>query len=292
MDESRVSVPMQVRLQFGHAAVQHVADSVGADLLHIKGAAVDPTLRAGHFGTDVDVMVRPDQVPAIDGALRRAGWSLYSTFVNGSPFGHAQTYLHPDWGYVDVHRYFPGIGVESTAAFDVLWGDRGRLEIAGVSCSVPSVTGQRVLLVLNAARSPSGGRRDLPVVWDEADAAQRAAMEELVSRLRAEVAFAAATGDLERYRGRREYLLWKVVSQGGPRSLEWWARIRAAPDLRNRLRLVARAPLVNVDHLAHRLGRRPSRREIVVEFVRRPIVAAREAVRAGRARLRRQGTAR
>jgi len=98
-----------------------------------------------------------------------------------------------------------------------------------VSCWVPSVTAQRVLLVLNAARSLSGGRRDVPIVWDGADATQRAAMKRLVSRLRAEVAFAAATGDLERYRDEREYLLWKVVSQGGPRSLEWWARIRAAP---------------------------------------------------------------
>jgi len=292
VDESRVSVPLQVRLQFGHAAVQYVADEVGADLLHIKGVAVDPTLRAGWFGTDVDVIVRPEQVALIDRALRRAGWSLYSTFANGSPFGHAQTYLHIDWGYVDVHRSFPGIGVAPTDAFDMLWADRGRLEIAGVACAVPSVTAQRVLLMLNSARSSSGGRRDLPVVWDGADASQRAAMEALVSRLHAEVAFAAATGELERYREAREYLLWKVVSQGGPRSLEWWARIRAAPDLGARLRLVGRAPLVNVDHLAHRLGHRPSRWEIVVEFVRRPVVAAREAVRAGRARLRRQGVAR
>jgi hypothetical protein len=117
-------------------------------------------------------------------------------------------------------------------------------------------------------------------------------MTELVSRLRAEVAFAAATGDLERYRDEREYLLWKVVSQGGPRSLEWWARIRAAPDVRSRVRLVARAPLVNVDHLAHRLGRRPTRWEIVVEFVHRPLVAAREAVPAARGRLRGRGAAR
>lgn len=289
MEESRVRVPLQVRLQFGHAAVQYVAEEVGADVLHIKGAAVDPTLRSGNFGTDVDVIVRPDHVAILDRALRRAGWSLYSTFANGSPFGHAQTYLHGEWGYLDIHRRFPGIGTGAADAFDALWEDRARAEIAGVSCPVPSVAAQRVLLVLNAARSSSGGRRDLPIVWHGADATQRAAMESLVARLRAEVAFAAATGDLERYRGEREYLLWKVVSQGGPRSLEWWARIRAAPGFRARLRLVARAPLVNVDHLAHRLGRRPTRREIMVEFVRRPVEALREAVRAARVRVRVRG---
>ena len=64
----------------------------------------------------------------------------------------------------------------------------------------------------------------------------------------------------------RDYRLWKVVSQGGSRSEEWWARVRAAPNLGAALQVAARAPLVNVDHLAHRLGRRPTRREIVVEF--------------------------
>ena len=87
MNESRVSVPLQVRLQFGHAAVQYVAEEIGAEIVDIQRAAVDPTLRAGHFGTDVDVMVRPDHVASLDHALRRAGWSLYITFENGSPFG-------------------------------------------------------------------------------------------------------------------------------------------------------------------------------------------------------------
>ena len=36
------------------------------------------------------------------------------------------------------------------------------------------------------------------------------------------------------------------------------------------MRVIARAPLVNIDHLAHRLGRRPTRREVVVEFFARP----------------------
>ena len=46
---------------------------------------------------------------------------------------------------------------------------------------------------------------------------------------------------------------------------------------RSALRLAARAPLVNVDHLAHRLGRTPTRGEIVAEFFRRPARALREA---------------
>ena len=50
MSESQVSVPLPVRLRFGHAAVQYLAEEIGVDLLHIKGAAVDPSLRPTTLG--------------------------------------------------------------------------------------------------------------------------------------------------------------------------------------------------------------------------------------------------
>ena len=81
VDESRVSIPLSVRLRFGHAAVQVLADEIGVDLLHIKGATVDPSLRpVERTGTDVDVIVRPAQVARLDRALRQLDWTLYSTF--------------------------------------------------------------------------------------------------------------------------------------------------------------------------------------------------------------------
>ncbi len=278
MNESEVTVPLPVRLRFGHAAVQRLAEEIGVDLLHIKGAAVDPSLRpAGYPGSDVDVLVRPAHVPELDRAMRQHGWRLYSTFEYGSPFGHAQTYLHDAWGYIDVHRFFPGIRVRPERAFDLFWSDRHELEIAGIGCQVPSVPAQAVLLVLNAARSRTPGKPDVGTAWRDAGAERRAEVDALVLDLDARVAFAAATGGLERYRHERDYRLWKIVSEGGSRSAEWRARVRAAPDLRSALRIAARAPLVNVDHLAHRLGRAPTRGEIVAEFFRRPARALREA---------------
>jgi hypothetical protein len=200
VNDSQVSVPLSVRLRLGHAAIQHVADEVGADVLHIKGAAVDPSLRPGGYaGSDVDVLVRPAHVARLDAAMRRHGWHLYSTFEFGSPFGHAQTYLHDAWGYIDVHRYFPGIRLEPTAAFELFWADRRRVEIAGVGCRVPALAGQSVLLVLNAARS-SRGQSDVVTAWWEAGEVRRAEIEALVAALDARVAFAAATGGLEQYR--------------------------------------------------------------------------------------------
>ncbi|HEY5860769.1 MAG TPA: nucleotidyltransferase family protein [Actinomycetota bacterium] len=278
MSESEVSVPLSVRLRFGHAAVQTLASTVGVDLLHIKGAAVDPSLRPGGYaGTDVDVLVRPDHVAALDRALQQRGWRLYSTFEYGSPFGHAQTYRHDTWGYLDIHRFFPGIRDDPGRAFDRFWADRHEVAIAGVGCPVPSVPAQAVLLVLNAARSPAGRRPDVQLAWNEASPEHRAEIEALVADLDAPVAFAAATDGLDRYRGQRDYALWRVISEGGSRASEWWARVRAAPSLGAALRVAARAPLVNVDHFAHRLGRPPSRAEIVGEFFRRPGRAAREA---------------
>lgn len=278
MNESEVSVPLPVRLRFGHAAVQHLADEIGVDVLHIKGAAVDPSLRpGGDAGTDVDVLVRPAHVAMLDRAMRQHGWRLYSSFENGSPFGHAQTYLHEAWGYVDLHRSFPGIRADPGRAFDRLWDDRQQIEIAGIGCHVPAVEGQAVLLVLNAARSADHTRRDVNAVWGQASAARRAAMEALVADLDAPVAFAAAVGRLERFRGERDYRLWKIASTGGSRTAEWWARVRAAPSFGMALRVAARAPLVNVDRLEHRLGRTPTRGEVVSEFFRRLGRAIREA---------------
>ncbi|RZS63478.1 putative nucleotidyltransferase-like protein [Agromyces ramosus] len=281
MNETQVSVPLPVRLRFGHAAVQHLADSIGVDLLHIKGVAADASLRPdGDTGSDVDVLVRPDHVARLDAALRRNGWRLYSTFELGSPFGHAQTYLHDAWGYIDIHRLFPGIRVAPERAFDRLWSERLTTEIAGVACAVPTVPAQALLLILNAARSTGSSRRDMRYAWDGASSERRAEIEALVRALDAEVGFAATVGGLERFKGERDYRLWKVVSRGGSRSEEWWGRMRAAPTLSDAVRIAVRAPLVNVEHLAFQLGRRPSRREIAIEFVARPARAVGEAWRA------------
>lgn len=265
-----MQVPLRVRLTLGRAALQVVADQVGADVLHIKGNAADPSLRPDEgSGFDVDVLVRPAHVAALDGAVRGHGWRLYSSFVHGSPFGHAQTYVHDSWGYLDLHRWFPGIRANPDEAFERMWIDRGATDFAGVTCCVPNIAAQATLLVLNAARGTRGSA-DLALSWTDASADHRASVTRMVTALDARVAFAAATGDLERYRRERDYRLWKIVSEGGTRTEEWWARVRSAPTLRDALRVAARAPLVNVEHLSIELGRAPTRREMTAAFFARP----------------------
>ncbi|WP_308467506.1 nucleotidyltransferase family protein [Rathayibacter soli] len=277
MQAPTVEIPLAVRLRLGRAAAQSVADRVGADILHIKGDAVDTALRpVVRSGTDVDILVRPAHVARFDAALRLNGWSVYSTFTYGSPFGHAQTYLHEFWGYLDLHRLFPGIEEDPSAAFDLLWAGRSTTDIAGVDGAVPAVTAQAMILLLNAARTTPPGA--VAPLWADADEQLRTDVRQLVAQLHADVAFAAATGDLEHWRSARTYPLWKVITSGGSRAAEWRARVRAAPNFFEAARIVARAPAVNVEHLTHVLGRRPTRTEIVREFFGRPVTALRQAV--------------
>ena len=273
-----VGVPLGVRLRLSRASVQSLADDLGVDLLHIKGDAVSPTIRlTGRGGTDVDVMIRPASVSAFDRELRRNGWAMYSSFVHGSPFGHAQTYLHPEWGYLDLHRFFPGIDLEPSLAFSRLWADRATIEIGGARCPVPNRAAQALILILNSARRRGGQGLDTidAAAWAELEPEIRG----LAAELDASVAFAAATGTLERWRGDKRYRLWKSVTEGGSRSAEWWGRVRAAPTTREALIVAARASLVNLDRLAHRLGRRPTKREILREFFSRPVRGVRELLR-------------
>ena len=270
-------ISLDVRLEFSRAAVAVIAHRAGIRLLHIKGETLDGTLRPGRrSGTDVDVLVDPNRVPEMHARMLQNGWTVYSSFLDGSPFGHAQTYHHREWGYLDLHRRFPGVGIPDQEAFEVLWQERGLHTAAGVECSVSSVDAQAVLFVLNAARDLDMLGAEARNLWATQGDDERVRRSRLVRRLRAEVAFGAALGDLERYRHRREYLLWKTVSQGGSRSTEWWGRIKAAPTVGAALRTAARAPRVNRAALAHELGREPRTLDVIVAFRRRIGTALRE----------------
>ncbi|WP_427383675.1 glycosyltransferase [Janibacter sp. G56] len=281
-------VPLDARVALGHAAIQWLADAHGVDLLHIKGQALDASLLyPGRQASDIDVLVRPSHVDRFLHAAAAAGFEVVGRFATSSAFEHSATLRHPHWGLVDVHRLFPGFGLPPADAFDVLWADRTTKVLGGHRCTTPAVAAQVVILVVHAARNVNGGQSTADVThsWHGADAAGRARVHAQVERLRAQVAFAAGTGDLEGLPPTPEHELWSAVARRGDRIVEWRARIAAAPDLRSRARIVARLPLVNTDHLAMQHGRRPTRREIAREFVHR----AQRGVREIRAMRRRPG---
>src|SRR6478609_7474127 len=117
-------VPLEVRIGFAHASVQWIADRCGADLLHVKGAALDPTLVPGRGFSDADVLLRPAHVARVLPELRRHGWELINSFAYGSSFEHSATLRHRDFGLLDLHRLYPGAGPTPDAAFATLWAER------------------------------------------------------------------------------------------------------------------------------------------------------------------------
>ncbi|MCK0112234.1 nucleotidyltransferase family protein [Ornithinimicrobium sp. F0845] len=264
-------VPRRVRAAFAHAAVQQAATRIGVRVLHIKGVAVDDDLRSSGGATDADILVDPSEVGLLLAELTALGWDRYSDFVTGSPFGHAATVHHPHWGYADLHRFFPGMHQDPVATFEELWAGRQVAEIGGMPCPVPSAAGQVLVLVLNNLRNRRTVVEDPRVAQVRADPAAWQQVEALVHRVHAEVAFDAALGRLEEHRGEREYWMWKVTTEGGSRSAEWLARVRAEPTLRGRAGLLVRVPLVNTEVLGHQLGRPPTRAEVAREFVHRGV---------------------
>lgn len=271
-------MPLDVSIRFTHASIQVIAEDAGVDLLHIKGPSLHPEL-LGRDGDDVaaprrsvdaDVLVRPRHLSAFVAAMHAHGWSTKFDFEDGSAFEHAATMQHRNRALVDVHRSFPGIGGDPETTFDRFWADRAETSIAGYPCPVPALLAQRLILLVHAARMNSQNADDVRRAWTEASPRERAAVEELADDLRAEVALAAATGNLERFRSRREHALWSALSTGeSSRRRLWWARVRAEPSFAGAVRMAVKLVLPNRRRMTEWLGRPPTRRELARAYAER-----------------------
>lgn len=259
---STVDVPDRVRLELLHGYVQLVAEAHEVRLLHLKGAAVHEELRRGPvMSFDVDVLVHPADVDRFLHALSALGWEKLTGFDEGSAFGHAMNLRH-DLGLIDLHRRWPGFEVSPGEAFELLWSRHGEAEIAGVGCPVPSLDDQRLILLLHHARSGAESTRDLDASWAHSDEATRRRTRELAKQLDAELALAAAVGQLDEYRSRPGYALWRYFVRGEQsRWEEWWGRFEAAPGPRAKAVVLRGLVSVNSDLLRFDLGHEPTKRE-------------------------------
>ncbi|HQA31162.1 MAG TPA: 2-nitropropane dioxygenase [Propioniciclava tarda] len=297
---AELQVPIGLRTHLAHAVVDCVAREIGADVLHIKGPAVDDGLRpvelithddgsttsrtVPRLSTDADVLVRPSQARALVAALIKHGWSVVTRFETGSIFEHAASLWHTQLGYLDVHRRFPGVDLDAEAAFDVLWSERLERHIAHQPCPVPSTDGQRLILLLHAARGGGVRHPDAQLLWEGASADEQKRCRDLAARLDADLALAAASGRLDDFVGHPAEHLWRLLSANREpsRAEIFAARWRATPGLRARLHLLARVALLNTDHLSMRLGHAASRRDVLTAYAQRVPLFGREAGKAGR----------
>ena len=296
-------MPLDVSIRLTHASVQTLAEDAGVDLLHIKGPSLHPALggrqesrpsgaavvdrQARRRSVDVDVLVRPSHLSRFIGRLHAHGWSTKFDFEDGSAFEHAATMRHPRHALLDVHRSFPGIGADPDVAFDRLWADRAETPIAAYPCPVPSLTAQRLILLLHAARMNAQNAEDIRRAWTDSTPQERTTLEGLARELHAEVALAAATGNLDRFRLRREHGLWAALSSGETsRRRLWWARVRAERTGTRAVRMALRLVLPNKRRMAAWLGRPPTRRELLRAYAERLrwILAEAASMMSGRGR--------
>lgn len=261
MDE--LSLPLRTTVLFAHSIVQAIADEVGADILHIKGPAIEPqalgvtATRPRRQSVDADVLVRPSHVGRLLHGMRAHGWSVLYDFRGGSPFEHATTLGREGVANVDVHRYFPGIEADPEAVFSTLWADRRTMILAACPVQVPSLPAQRLILILHAARQAGVAQSaDVEMVWGTATPAARSDITALADRLRAHVGLAAGTGTLETVKGERSYALWAALSKGETSQVRLWrARVRAAPNRREALRTALHLLGPNLSRMTANAGR-------------------------------------
>ncbi|MGK2310398.1 nucleotidyltransferase family protein [Cutibacterium sp. V947] len=297
---TEVTIGTASRIELTHGVLQRLADRCGADVLHVKGPAVSPELLGHRFvdgkdtviprgSTDADILVRPEHLAQFENTLANHGWHKVADFRDGSAFGHAANYWHEFLGYADVHRQFPGIDIAPSQAFQALWTRRQGIDIAHTPIHTPSVTDQRLILLLHAARSGNPNHPDKVRCWDDADDHDRRAVRTLARDLNAQVALAAVIGELDQFRGHRTYDLWRQFSTGDPSRLhEWRARIHAAPTRKDAVQVILRSLALNRPHLRMNLGHELTRADIARGYWDRTVKASQEVFQVARRQARKQ----
>lgn len=267
-------------VELASASLQVIAEDASVDALHIKGPSVHPVLLASQVSVDpvsgasirrsvarpsidIDVLVRPSHVDRLFAAMAAHRWVMAYRFEDGSAFEHASTWLREGLAAADVHRTFPGFGIDHEAAFDRLWADRQPMDIGGYLCQVPSLTAQRLILILHATRGGDLGGGDIQRAWTLATLHDRAEVDALAAELGATVALAAGTGRLDQHRDAREHDLWRALSTGNHSRLALWkARVRAQPTAWGRVRTAVKLASPKPGRLRHVLGRDPTPIEV------------------------------
>lgn len=264
------TIPVTLRVHLAHATLQAIAEECGADVLHIKGPAVDPSLRPeGRGSVDADVLVRPAHLKRFLDGLRRFGWQEVTRLTSGGVVEHSTNWYHGEVGQVDVHVRFPGIQIEPERAFVRLWEGRHTQVVGHSPCAVPSLDAQRLILLLHAARGERDA--DVEVAWTNLAEADRDRVSALAIELSADVAFAAATGRLEDFRDRPEYELWRLFASGEIRTralASMAAHTKAAPAGTEQVHLrTFRHMVILLRHKPQRLEtllqREPTRGEVI-----------------------------
>jgi len=141
------------------ALVASIAKRDNFEVIFIKGPSLfKQGIREKRHSGDVDVLVAPDNFERIIDALEEVGWERQVAFWDGTGINHSTALSAPaNWGCeVDIHEYFPGIGLPADQAFRVLMESTYRETFAGIPSFVPNVEAHSVLYALHQIRPEFG----------------------------------------------------------------------------------------------------------------------------------------
>lgn len=140
------------------ALVASVARDHEIDVVVIKGPVLHRQgLRDRAHSGDVDVLVAHRRAHDLSEALSDWGWQARSAVWDGTEVFHSVTLRPPGWGCeIDLHRRFPGIGLEDDEAFAAVYACSESTEFAAVEGRVPDLATSSVLAALHVTR-PSVG---------------------------------------------------------------------------------------------------------------------------------------
>ena len=186
-----------------HAQVGALLGAAGVPCLHIKGPTVATWRDLYDEGErdwgDVDILLPPSAMDRALDVLLASGFSHRDPGLRWrTSEDHALTLWHDPDGRathgaaaeVDMHHRFQGIEGDAQRAFDELWRRREPATLAGLDVWYPDLTGRSLILVLNAARDPTGAKaredlRRLLATATDADWARTIALGRRVGALQA-----------------------------------------------------------------------------------------------------------
>lgn len=142
--------------------VLSLARAEGLRAMIIKGPALEfQGLRREKHSGDVDVWAHPSDVDALADLLAEWGWTRLDGFWDGTDIGHSVTLARGTWGCeIDVHKTFPGIGLDADAAFESIRRRATSMRFASVAGLCPNPTDHAIIAALHYLRPRLGRSTD------------------------------------------------------------------------------------------------------------------------------------
>lgn len=263
--QKKYSLPLDARIRLAHGLITHIFATYGVRSMHFKGYAAAGIFPATRHSTDVDVIIDPKHQDLAIRSLTENSWTLVTDYHQGSIFRHAASLWHKHLGYVDVHRWVPGLHSAPQQTFDALWRYHTNTHIAHYPCPTPSRLDHILLILLHCARDPHRGIHDAHHVWESLDTESKKQLRHRVMTFEAETPWKLATGE-DLGADPHQLRIWAAIRNDANRTELLHARIQAERNPLKKTRLLLGAFVPNRSHLHIASGHHPTLDDYITEY--------------------------